>query len=72
MSGLAITHIFLALMLQGNLMVDSTDFCTGGNENAASIIPSDRCGQKLELGWTAAGLLPWQAAQKGRQQGRSE
>ena len=26
----------LMLMLQGNLMVDSTDFRTGGNENAAS------------------------------------
>jgi len=27
-------------MLQGSLMVDSTDFRTGGNENAASIIQS--------------------------------
>jgi hypothetical protein len=53
-------------------MVDSTDFPTGGNENAASIIPSNRCGKKLKLGWTAAGLLSQQAAQKGRQQGRSE
>jgi hypothetical protein len=25
-------------MLQGSLMIDSTDFRTGGNENAASII----------------------------------
>lgn len=39
-SGLAITHAPLMLMLQGNLMVDSTDFRTGGNENAASIIQS--------------------------------
>jgi len=37
-SGLAITHVALALMLQGSLMVDSTDFRTGGNENASSII----------------------------------
>jgi hypothetical protein len=29
-----------ALMLRGNLIVDSTDFRTGGNENAASIIQS--------------------------------
>ena len=28
----------LMLMLQGNLMVDSTDFRTGGNENASSIL----------------------------------
>jgi len=28
----------LALLLQGSLMVDSTGFRTGGNENAASII----------------------------------
>ena len=37
-SGLAITHVPLALMLQDSLMTDSTDFHTGGNENAASII----------------------------------
>jgi hypothetical protein len=41
-------------MLQASLMVDSTDFRTGGNENAASILDCS------------------QAAQKGRQQGRSE
>jgi hypothetical protein len=27
-------------MLRGSLIVDSTDFRTGGNENAASIIES--------------------------------
>jgi len=37
-SGLAITHVPQALMLQDSLMVDSTDIRTGGNENAASII----------------------------------
>jgi hypothetical protein len=54
-------------------MIDLTGFRTGGNEIASSIIPSNRCGQKLTLGWTAAGLS-WlqQNAQKGCQQGRSE
>ena len=28
----------MLMMLQDNLMVDSTDFRTGGNENAASIL----------------------------------
>ena len=37
-TALATTHVPLALMLQGSLMVDSTDIRTGGNENAASII----------------------------------
>ena len=37
-SGLAIAHVSLTLMLQGSLMVDSTDFCTEDNENAASVI----------------------------------
>ena len=37
-SGLAITHIPITSMLHGSLMVDSTDFRTGGNENTASII----------------------------------
>jgi hypothetical protein len=37
-TGLTIKHTTQALMLQGSLMVDSTDFRTGGNENAASII----------------------------------
>ena len=53
-TALATTHVPLALMLQGSLMVDSTGFRTGGNENAASILGC--C----------------QAAQKGRQCGRSE
>lgn len=39
-SGLAITHVPLASLLQGSLIIDSTDFRTGGNENAASIIQS--------------------------------
>jgi hypothetical protein len=39
-SGLAITHVPLALMLQGRLMIDSTGFRTRGNENASSIIQS--------------------------------
>ena len=30
----------LALLMQGNLMIDSTGFRTGGNKNAASIIQS--------------------------------
>ena len=47
-------------------MIDLIGFRTRGNENAASIIPSNRCGQKLEFGWTAAELLSLQAAQKGR------
>jgi hypothetical protein len=38
MSSLSITHVPQALMLQGRLMIDSTGFRTGGNENAASII----------------------------------
>lgn len=38
--GLANTHAPLALMLQGSLVIDSTDFRSVGNENAASIIQS--------------------------------
>jgi hypothetical protein len=38
--GFANTHIPQALMLQNSLMIDSTDFRTGDNENAASIIKS--------------------------------
>ncbi len=52
-------------------MIDSTGFPNGGNENAASIIQSDHCEEKLELERTTAGLLSQQAAQKGSQQGRS-
>src|SRR6267143_7220698 len=32
----------------------------------------NNCGQNLKLGWTVAELLSRQAAQKGRQQGRTE
>ena len=39
-SGLAIAHVPLASISQGSLIVDSTDFPAGGNENAASIIQS--------------------------------
>ena len=41
-SGLAITHAPLPLMLRDSLMVDSTDFRTGHNENAASILDCSR------------------------------
>ena len=66
-SGLAITHVPLALMLQDSLMTDSTDFHTGGNENAASIIQcvgmedmrqvnsERRCGQKPRR-WSGCSL----------------
>lgn len=39
-SGLAITHVPLASMLQSSLMVDFTDFRTGGNEDTAPVIQS--------------------------------
>jgi hypothetical protein len=39
-SGLAIAHASLTLMLQGRLMVDSTGFRSSGNENAALTIQS--------------------------------
>jgi len=39
-SGLAITHVPLKLMLRRTLMINSTGFRIGGNENAASIIQS--------------------------------
>jgi hypothetical protein len=54
-------------MLQDSPKIDSIGFRARGNENAASIIQSNRCGQKLTLGWTAARLLSRQAAQKGSQ-----
>ena len=48
------------------ISADSIDCRTGVNGNVASINESDRCGQKLILGWMATELLPWQAAQKGQ------
>ena len=42
----AIKHIPQALMLQGSLMVDSTDFRTRGNENASSLLDCSQAAQK--------------------------
>ena len=46
MLGLAITHAPLQLMLRDSLMVDSTGFRSGGNENAALILNRSQAAQK--------------------------
>jgi hypothetical protein len=59
-------------MLQGNLIIDFTDFRSRSNENAGEEDAIEQLSSYLRLGdpLECEHALLWQAAEKGRQRGR--